>query len=220
MGLNDRAKTDLQIFLSVSSEELERIIDHIATALKMNQHERILNLRGDQFADKDLDANTADVVIGVLYALSEYTHNQKDKVRFLKELKLLGFGSSDLNKIEHVANRLEEIGFVSFAVDTRRMTELNNVGPPTLMNLEMITDHRLFTKSDGVREFIHSIICSIDTMNRVDQGIMVQPNRLTFQLSPSQLDSIIEQLQTFRKGAFQEIDEIRRLKVSGGTSNV
>ena len=219
MSLNQQAKTDLQKLISVPSKTIENIIDTFAEALRSNKYHEVLNIRGDNFSDEQLDAPTANTIINVMQHLSRYIGDEEKKTEFLKDIETLGFSPSELERIKYIVNRLQETGFTAFYADINRRAELENYGPPKLLTLNIISDYRLFTKIDGTKEFIPIVTWDMEIGRRTDDGNK-ESQRITFQLSLDQLDVTIEYLQRFRKGAIEEIEDLKNRQSTIGVSNV
>ncbi len=208
-GLGDKAKKDLEIVLSLSDEQIDKLIDFIIKRKGFMEVDAD-NIKDELSEEIKVDPTVAKTVYLSMITISRICSDDKKTNKFLGDVRLLGFDSEQVKTISRIVDTLKKQGLITAVSKAVKRIELQYFGLPHLSSIQLNTDYRVLSGDDGKREIVPVVLCSIELHPSLQEREEPETEKIIFQFTPDKVKDILKLFEEFMKEGKEDAEFITR----------
>jgi hypothetical protein len=199
---------DLRVLLSLSDDELERVLTVFTNFAMDYQELSIEKLRKSLAAVLKKESEAIMPIIRSIIGISNICITSNDTKAFLDGIQSK-FNQNQREILTTTIDELTKRGIINGIFKFYERLRIENFGLPHLSLISYMTDYRLLTDLNGRQEVIPVAIIDIILHNRLnyeDEGEeKIKTERMSFQTSIDNIDNMIKELESFKNRISKDI---------------
>ena len=201
---------DLKFLLSLTKEEIQDIVNIFLEFTKRTSEISLDRIMDRLTKVNKIEQDGALRVARFVGWLGRVCSEDEKTAAFIENIKSLLESEESVKQVEAFLKQLSKKGIINGIFKFYKQFELEGLGLPRFVSLDIGTDYKMFTDLQGEKKIIPMVLFTI-IINKLPIG---QTDQIAFQTSLEDLRNIIKDLNEFSDNMQKDIDFLRNKSLS------